>query len=160
MSHVLNRMKLGEVFRIIDRAGETHDGFFAGRHKVPYSPDWTYYNFLCWVDYPQSPNKAFMSIHQDISWQTSDFFHYKEDIIASLGLVKKMSFGFFRFPLIRQSGWLLSAEKPWLALSSYQIFIEDTSTQEDIDALFKIIKLEEGLYVENLKRPLLPKRKE
>lgn len=160
MSHVLNRMKLGEVFRIIDRAGETHDGFFAGRYKVPDCPGWTYYNFLCWVDSPMKPNKTFMRIHQDISWQTSDFFHYKEDIIQSLVSIKKESLGIFRFPLMWQFPAGLSVEKPWLALSSYQIFIADTSTQEDIDALFKIIKLEEDLYVENLKRPLLPKRKE
>lgn len=160
MNHILSRMQVGEVFRITDREGQTRDGFFAGRYKVPDSPGWTYYNFLYWLDSPKSPNKTFMSIHKDISWQTCDFFHYKEDIIESLEFVKKMSFGFFRFPLIRQSGWVLFAEKPWLGLASYQIFIADTSTQEDIDRLFKIIKLEEGLYVDNLKRPLLPKRKE
>lgn len=162
MTHILSRMKLGEVFRIMDRAGETYDGFFAGRYKVPDSPDWTYYNFLCWVDSPKSPNKTFMRIHQDISWQTSDFFHYKEDIIQSLACVKIKSFGIFFFPLLRRlaGGLSLSVEKPWLALASYQIFIPDTFTQEDIHALFKIIKLEEDLSIDNLRRPFLPKRKE
>lgn len=160
MNHILNRMQVGEVFRITDREGQTRDGFFASSYKVPDSPGWTYYNFLYWLDSPKSPNKTFMRIHQDISWQTSDFFRYKEDIIQSLAWVKKKSFGIFFFPLTRQFPAGLSVEKPWLALSSYQIFIADTSTQEDIDRLFKIIKLEEGLYVDNLKRPLLPKRKE
>lgn len=160
MSHTLSRMKLGEVFRIMDRAGETHDGFFAGRYKVPDCPGWTYYNFLCWVASPKYVGKTFMRTHQDISWQTSDFFRYKEDIIQSLASVKKESLGIFRFPLTRESAGGLSAEKPWLGLASYQIFIADTSTQEDIDALFQIIKLEEDLPVNNLQRPLLPKRKE
>ena len=159
MSHTLSRMKLGEVFRIMDRAGETHDGFFAGRYKVPDCPGWTYYNFLYWVDSPKNPNKTFMRIHQDISWQTSDFFRYKEDIIQSLACVKIRSFGVFHFPLLRQLAGGLSPEKPWLGLSSYQIFIADTSTQEDIDALFKIIKLEEDRSIDNLRRPLLPKRR-
>lgn len=161
MSHILNRMKIGEVFRITDRADHTFHAFFAGKYKIPDSPGWTYYNFLYWVAFPQSTRKTFsMGSEQDISWQTSDFFRYREDIIQSLAFVKKKSFGVFRFPLVRQFPAALSAQKPWLALSSYQIFIEDTSTQEDIDRLFKIIELEEDLPVDNLQRPFLPKRKE
>ena len=160
MSHILNRMQVGEVFRITDRADHTFHGFFAGKYKRPDSPGWTYYNFLYWVAFPQSTCEFFMGSKQDISWQTSDFFRYREDIIQSLAFVKKESLGVFRFPLVRQFPAGLSAEKPWLALSSYQIAIEDTSTQEDIDRLFKIIELEEDLPVDNLQRPLLPKRKE
>ena len=160
MSHILNRMQVGEVFRITDRAGQTRHGFFAGKYKTPDHKDWTYYNFLYWVAFPQSTCEFFMGSKQDISWQTSDFFRYREDIIQSLAFVKKESLGVFRFPLVRQFPAGLSAQKPWLALASYQIVIADTSTQEDIDALFEIIKMEEDLPVDNLQRPFLPKRKE
>ena len=160
MNHTLSRMQVGEVFRITDREGKTRHGFFAGKYKTPDHQDWTYYNFLYWLDSPKSPNKTFIRIHQGISWQTSDFFRYREEIIQSLACVKKESLGIFRFPLTRQFPARLSAEKPWFALSSYQIVIADTSTQEDIDALFEIIKFEEDFPVDNLQRPLLPKRKE
>ncbi len=164
MSHTLNRMQVGEVFRITDREGKTRHAFFAGKHKTPDHQDWTYYNFLYWVSSPKSVSETSIRSIQDTPWQTSDFFRYREDIIQSLVSVKKESLGIFHFPLVRQSpGGLsaaLSAQKPWFALASYQIVIADTSTQEEIDALFEIIKFEEDLPVDNLQRPLLPKRKE
>ena len=164
MNHTLSRMQVGEVFRITDREGKTRHAFFAGKYKTPDHQDWTYYNFLYWVASPRSASETFIRSIEDIPWQTSDFFRYREDIIQSLASVKKESLGIFHFPLVRQSpGGLsaaLSAQKHWFALASYQIVIADTSTQEDIDALFEIIKFEEDLPVDNLQRPLLPKRKE
>ena len=159
MSYVLNEAKVGDIFRITDREGQAHHMFFAGKYKADGSRGWTHYNFLYWDKSYKSPNKNFIRIYQDISWQTSDFFTYKEDIIQTLASVKEMSFGFFRFPLIRKFGGVLSAEKPWLALTSYRIVIGYTP-EEDIDELFEIIKLEEDLYVKSLSNPLLPKRKE
>ena len=152
MTHVLNEAKIGDVFRITDRAGESRDAFFAGAHKNIVDEDITTYNFLYWGAFSHRIYKAAFGVSKDYKWQTSDFFHYKEKIIQSLADVEESHFSLYYAPLMCYTDRDLS-KKPWLVLCGYQF---ETA---DINTYLTITKLEASS-TEVLRQPILPKRKE
>ena len=153
MSHPMSEAKVGDVFRIIDTAGESRDAFFAGAYKKSDAEGFTTYNFLYWGGFSQRIYKAAHGVHKDYKWQTSDFFIYKENIIQSLGDIEESHFSLYYAPLICYTDPDLS-KKPWLVLCGYQFETADINTH------LTITKLEETNSTKVLRQPVLPKRKE
>ena len=152
MNHPLSEAKIGDVFRIIDAAGESRDAFFAGAHKNIVDEDITTYNFLYWGGFSQRIYKAAHGVTKDYKWHTSDFFVYKEKIIQSLAYVEESHFSLYYAPLMSYTDRDLY-KKPWLVLCGYQF---ETA---DINTYLTITKLEASS-TKVLRQPVLPKRKE
>lgn len=152
MNHILSEAKIGDVFRIIDAAGESRDAFFAGAHKKSDAEGFTTYNFLYWGGFSQRIYKAAHGVTKDYKWQTSDFFVYKEKIIQSLADVEESHFSLYYAPLMSYTDRDLY-KKPWLVLCGYQF---ETA---DINTYLTITKLEASS-TQVLSQPVLPKRKE
>lgn len=154
MNYALNEAKIGDLFRITDRAGKSRDAFFTGTHKSRDAEGFTIYNFLCWDEFSQDRYERLPNASKGYKWQTSDFFTYKEDIIRASEGVLITDYSMFHSPFLWHFSSDFSIQEPWIALCGYQF---ETA---DINTCLTIIKLEEANSTQGLRQPVLPKRKE
>ena len=160
MNHLLNEAKIGDLFHITDREGESHDAFFVGTYKKSGDESITIYNFLYWNEFSQDRYERLPNASKGYKWQTLDFFTYKEDIIRASGRVPIMDYSIFRSPLMWYFSGDFSIKEPWIALCGYQFETSDINTLLNGNSYLDIVRLEEANATPVLRQPVLPKRKE